>query len=45
MRLAEYMRGRAQADADAAKTAQERAQMVEALETLGVKTEEDNNAE
>lgn len=41
MRLMDYMRSRAQAGAEAAKAAEERAQMAEALETLGVKVEED----
>lgn len=45
MRLMDYMRGRAQADAEAAKVAEERAQMTEALETLGVKVEDDADAE
>lgn len=45
MRLMDYMRSRAQTDAEAAKAAEERTQMAEALETLGVKVEEDADAE
>ena len=45
MRLIYYMRSRAQTDAEAAKAAEERAQMAEALETLGVKVEEGSDAE
>lgn len=45
MRLMDYMRSRAQADAEAAKAAEERAQMTEALETLGVKVEDCPDAE
>lgn len=45
MTLMEYVRNRARADAEAATEAAERAQMVEALNTLGVKTEEESDDE
>ena len=45
MKLMDYVRNRAQTDADAAKAAQERAQMAEALETLGVEVEGDTDEE
>lgn len=45
MTLMEYVRNRAQADAEAAAEAVERAQMAEALDVLGVKTEEENSDE
>lgn len=45
MKLMDYVRSRAHTDADAAKAAQERAQMAEALETLGVRVEGDTDEE
>lgn len=45
MTLMEYVRNRAQTDAEASEGAAERVQMIEALNTLGVKTEEDDNEE
>ena len=43
MTLMEYVRNRAQSDAEAATEAAERTQMIEALNVLGVKTEEDSD--
>lgn len=40
MRLIDYMRDRARTDAQSSAAEGERAQMVEALETLGVKVED-----
>lgn len=45
MTLMEYVRNRAQADAEAATEAAERVQMAEALNVLGVKTEEEDSDE
>lgn len=45
MTLMEYVRNRAQSDAEAVTEAAERTQMVEALNILGVKTEEENSDE